>query len=167
MKRDWQGAGAYGLQLVRVSANLVCTLLFAAVFVIFLYKIVMRYAFGHAVAWGDEVTIVFFIWIIFLANSFLVPDRRQIAFDLVDRNLSASGRRLAAFVRLTLIGAILVWSLPGALSYIQFLWRERTPVLQWRLDFVYSCFGIYLVATILRIGYRLVALSRADWRDAL
>jgi TRAP-type C4-dicarboxylate transport system permease small subunit len=144
-----------------------CVAMFVIVFVVFLFKIFMRYALGDAVAWGDELTVVLFIWIVFIANAFLVPDKRQICFDLIDRNLADGGRRAVAILRMLLIGAILVWSLPGALDYILFLWRERTPVLLWRLDLVYSCFGIFLVATLVRMARHTVALLRPGWRERL
>jgi TRAP-type C4-dicarboxylate transport system permease small subunit len=147
--------------------DMVCSLLFVVVFLAFLYKIFMRYAQGDAVAWADEITVVLFIWIVFLANSFLVEDRRQICFDLVDRNLPDGGRRAIAIFRMLLLGGILLYSLPGALDYIQFLWRERTPVLRLRLDFIYSCFGIFLVATLVRMAHRIIVLLRPGWRDTL
>jgi TRAP-type C4-dicarboxylate transport system permease small subunit len=155
------------VEAARRGMDLLCSMLFVVVFLAFLYKIFMRYAEGDAVAWADEVTVVLFIWIVFLANSFLVEDRRQICFDLVDRNLPDGGRRAIAIFRMLLIGGILLYSLPGALDYIQFLWRERTPVLRWRLDFVYACFGIFLVATLIRMAHRIVVLMRPGWRDAL
>ena len=60
------------------AADAVCIGLFAAVFLVFVWKIAMRYLAHVAVAWADEVSVVLFIWIIFIANGFLVEDRRQI-----------------------------------------------------------------------------------------
>jgi hypothetical protein len=40
-------------------------------------------------------------------------------------------------------------------------------VLQWRLDIIYSCFGVFLVAVILRAAWWLVGLARRDWREWL
>ena len=67
-------------------------------------------------------------------------------------------------LRLAIMLAIFLYAAPGAIDYIQFLWRERTPVLQWRLDIIYACFGIFLVAVIGRSAWWLVALMRRDWR---
>ncbi len=41
------------------AAKGVVSLMFAGVFVVFVYKIVMRYAVGDAVAWADEVCVIF------------------------------------------------------------------------------------------------------------
>lgn len=151
----------------KAAADLLCNAGFVVIFAAFLYKIFMRYVEGDAVAWADEVTVILFIWIVFIANAFLVADRQQIRFDLIDSNLPPAGRRIAAIARTLLLGGIMLWSLPGALDYIHFLWRERTPVLLWRLDLVYSCFGIFLIATLLRMAHLLVVLARPGWRARL
>src|SRR4051812_31872862 len=98
--------------------------MFAAGFLIFNYKIATRY-FGHDEAvWADEVSVILFVWIIFWANAFLVPDKDQITFDLIYRPLPERAKRGFALARLILIGGIFLWALPGSLDYILFLWRE-------------------------------------------
>ena len=143
----------------------ICAAAFTGVFAVFVYKIVMRYLAGDAVAWADEVSVVLFIWIIFLANGFVVQDRQQISFDLLYRHVAPGMQRRIGIARAVLIAAILAAALPGSLDYIAFLWRERTPVLLWRLDIVYACFGLFLVATLVRTVTALVRLARPTWRD--
>lgn len=130
-----------------------------AVFAIFLVKIVLRYAFDINLAWADEMCAILFVWIIFWANAFIVPDRQQIAFDLVLRAMPSRMRRLATKLRHLIVGGLFAAALPGSVGYLLFLWREHTPVLQLRLDFVYSCFGIFMVACVVRAA---VALVRRD-----
>lgn len=141
--------------------------LFAAVFAIFVFKIAMRYLAHDPLAWGDEVTVVLFIWIVFIANALVVEDRRQICFDLVYRHVSPPVQRALGLVRALLIGGLFAVSLPGSIGYIRFLWRERTPVLLWRLDWVYACFGLFMIAVILRLGAQALRLAGPRWRDAL
>jgi TRAP-type C4-dicarboxylate transport system permease small subunit len=140
------------------------SLMFAGVFVVFVYKIVMRYALGDAVAWADEVCVILFVWIIFCANAFVVSDRRQITFDLVYRLLSPRARRVSRMVRLIVVGGLFAWALPAVIDYILFLWRERTPVLSLPLDIVYSCFGLFVTAVIVRSFVELIRLARPDWQ---
>ncbi len=143
--------------MARSGIETVTAAMFAAVFAIFVLKVVMRYAAGDALAWADELCVVLFIWIIFLANAALVPDRQQISFDLLYRHASPRWQRVIGVLRAVLVAGVFAAALPGALDYIAFLWRERTPVLQWRLDAVYACFGVFMVAVILR---RVVTLTR-------
>ena len=124
--------------------------MFAAVFLIFNYKIFTRYFEHDEAVWADEVLVILFIWIIFWANAFLLRDKDQITFDLVYRLLPPRAKRIAALARFVLVGGIFLWALPGSLDYIQFLWREHTPVLNLPLDIVYSCFGLFLIAVIAR-----------------
>lgn len=139
--------------------------MFAAVFLIFNYKIFTRYFEHDEAVWADEILVILFIWIIFWTQAFVVRDRDQISFDIVVRLLPAQGKRVAALARYTLIGGIFVYVLPGSLGYIRFLWREHTPVLNLPLDWVYSCFGLFLVAVIVRSFIAARQLFGARWRD--
>jgi len=151
-------------RLARFAAA-VPALLFALVFLIFNYKIVTRYLEHDEAAWADEVSVILFIWIIFWANAFVVRDKEQITFDLVYRPLPDRWKRVLALARIVLVGGIFAWALPGSLDYIAFLWRERTPVLNLRLDVIYSCFGLFLVAVVLRFAWLAVRLLGPRWRS--
>jgi TRAP-type C4-dicarboxylate transport system permease small subunit len=155
------------VRALRRAGEGLCASLFAGVFLVFVYKIFMRYAARDAVAWADEVSVVLFIWVVFLANALIVEDRRQIAFDLIWRHAGPRARRVIGVARGLLVGGLFLVALPGAWGYIAFLWRERTPVLLWRLDFVYACFGLFMLAVILRLGWSLARLLRPGWRKAV
>jgi TRAP-type C4-dicarboxylate transport system permease small subunit len=152
--------------VIRAGANAVCGLLFAAVFFVFCFKIISRYTGGDA-AWADELTVILFIWILFLANGLIVREKQQITFDLIFKNLRGRVRTIVEVLRILLVLGILVVAAPGALDYIHFLSREHTSVMDWRLDAVYSCFGIYLVATIVRLALRLFTLLKPAFAKQL
>jgi TRAP-type C4-dicarboxylate transport system permease small subunit len=154
-------------RLAKQATNIVSSVMFGCVFAVFAYKIVMRYVVGDAVAWADEVSVILFIWILFWGNAFVVEDRQQIKFDLVYRLLPEWGRRTAAMIRLLVVGGLFLWGLPSVVDYILFLWRERTPVLGLRLDFVYSCFGLFVVVIVIRSAWSLVELVRPGWRKSI
>ena len=152
---------------LRQIADWIAAAMFAAVFAIFNYKIFTRYFEHNEAVWADEVLVILFIWIIFWAQSFVVRDRDQITFDLIYRLLSARGRRAAALARHVLVGGVFLWSLPGSLGYIRFLWREHTPVLNLPLDLVYSCFGLFLVAVIVRSFLSVRRLLGSRWSNEI
>ena len=149
------------------AAEAVCVAMFAGVFLVFVYKIVMRYVAHDAIAWADEVSVVLFIWIVFIANGLVVEDRRQISFDLLYGHVGPRTQRVFAILRILLVGGIFATALPGALDYTFFLWRERTPVLLWRLDVVYACFGVFMIAVLVRMAVRLTMLAGPRWREAV
>jgi TRAP-type C4-dicarboxylate transport system permease small subunit len=160
-------AATQAAAVLRRCADWTASLMFAAVFVIFNYKIITRYFEHDEAVWADEVLVILFIWIIFWANAFLVRDKDQITFDLVYRLLPPRAQRVAALARAVLIGGIFLWALPGSLDYIRFLWREHTPVLNLPLDIVYSCFGLFLIAIIVRSGVSVVSLAGRRWRSRI
>jgi TRAP-type C4-dicarboxylate transport system permease small subunit len=161
------GQGTAVAARLRQLADWIARAMFAAVFVIFNYKIFTRYFEHDEAVWADEVLVILFIWIIFWANAFLVRDREQITFDLVYRLLPARAQRYTALARAVLIGGIFAWALPGSLDYIGFLWREHTPVLNLPLDIVYSCFGIFLVAVIVHSTASAARLLGPRWRGEI
>ncbi len=153
---DSRGAAARierGARCVSVWVGRLCAVLFALVFLIFCYKIVRRYAAGDALAWADEVCVVLFIWIVFLANGLVVPSNRQIAFDLLYRHLSPGAQRWVERLRSLLVGVLIAVCLPGTIDYIAFLWREKTPVMLWPLNWVYACFAVFAVAMVVRLAW--------------
>jgi TRAP-type C4-dicarboxylate transport system permease small subunit len=166
---DGQGEGpgaAIAAKLRRLADWIACAM-FAAVFVIFNYKIFTRYFEHDEAVWADEVLVILFIWIIFWANSFLVRDKEQITFDLVYRLFRAAAQRYIALARAVMVGGIFAWALPGSLDYTGFLWREHTPVLNLPLDIVYSCFGIFLIAVIVRSTVSAARLLGPNWRGQI
>jgi TRAP-type C4-dicarboxylate transport system permease small subunit len=173
MEEDGSQAGPPGSGPASAAARLrqiadwVASAMFAAVFIIFNYKIFTRYFEHDEAVWADEVLVILFIWIIFWAQAFIVRDREQINFDIVVRLLPAQGKRIAALMRNILIAGIFLWALPGSLGYIGFLWREHTPVLNLPLDLVYSCFGLFLIAVIVRSLVSVGQLLGARWRDQI
>jgi len=156
----------FAARLRQVADGIACAM-FAAVFLIFNYKIFTRYFEHDEAVWADEVLVILFVWIIFWANSFLVRDKEQITFDLIYRLLPPTAQRFVALTRVILIGAIFAWALPGSLDYIRFLWREHTPVLNLPLNYIYSCFGLFLIAVIGRAIVATAKLVGPRWRDQI
>jgi TRAP-type C4-dicarboxylate transport system permease small subunit len=138
---------------VRKAAAAVSALLVAAIFCAVIVGVARRYVFGAPLVWIDELTVVLFIWAIFWTAAFVVPLREHVAFDLVVNTLPQRGRRALHAFSFALVGVSLLAALPGVVDFIQFLWRERTPALQWRLDYVYSIFAIFIAAAAIRFLY--------------
>ena len=138
--------------------------MFAGVFVIFCAKIIARYGEHAEMAWADEVSIILFIWIIFWANAFIMSDRDHIRFDLITHAVPPGARRIMGILRGVLFAGLFLYVTPGTFDYILFLWRERTPVLGWRLDYVYLCFGVFIATVPLRAAWSVIQLCGARWR---
>jgi TRAP-type C4-dicarboxylate transport system permease small subunit len=150
---------------VRKAADAVAALLVAGVFVAILIGVARRYVLGAPLVWIDELASVLFVWTIFWSGAFVVRLHEHVAFDLLVQALPPSGRRWVAFAAATIVGAALLAALPKLGGYIAFLWRERTPALQWRLDYVYACFTLFVAASGVFFLGRALNLLRRRWRE--
>lgn len=150
---------------MRKAADAVAALLVAGVFVAILVAVARRYVLGAPLAWIDELASVLFLWTIFWSGAFVVKLREHVAFDLLYQALPAAGRRWLAFIAATIVGLALLAALPKLGGYIAFLWRERTPALQWRLDYVYACFTLFVAASGIFFLARAANLLRRRWRE--
>jgi TRAP-type C4-dicarboxylate transport system permease small subunit len=149
------------------AAEWVGAALVAAILVAVIAGVARRYLFGAPIVWIDELTSVLFLWAVFWTAALVVPLRDHVAFELVDGALPNGARRwvgiLAAMAAALALGA----AAPKIVDFILFLWRERTPALQWRLDFVFACFGLFVVALAVRLLVRAARLFGHNWRDEL
>lgn len=141
--------------------------MFVAVFLIFCFKIGLRYVAHDSMAWADEVSIILFVWIVFWANALILREKDHIRFDLVYVLLPPRGRRAFAIARAVLLCAIFAYAFPPTLDYILFLWREKTAVLLWRLDRVYLCFPLFIGAVVVRAAADAALLLSPRWRTAI
>ena len=81
---------------LRKGADWTACAMFAAVFLIFNYKIFTRYFEHDEAVWADEVLVILFVWIMFWANAFLLRDKEQISFDLFYRLLPHDAKRASS-----------------------------------------------------------------------
>jgi TRAP-type C4-dicarboxylate transport system permease small subunit len=131
-------------------------LLVAAVFVAILVGVARRYLFGVPLVWIDELSTVLFVWSIFWAGAFAVGLREHVSFDLVHQALPPRAAGLLWRGVCVIVAVALLAALPKLWNFVAFLWRERTPALQWRLDYVFSCFILFVAAVALRFGWEAV-----------
>jgi TRAP-type C4-dicarboxylate transport system permease small subunit len=131
---------------MRRAAAAVSALLVAAVLGVVLLGVARRYLFGAPLIWADELASVLFLWSVFWTAALTVPLRDHVSFDLLVDTLSPPARRVIAIASSLAVGLALLAALPKTIGYVAFLWRERTAALQWRLDYVYACFPLFIGA---------------------
>jgi TRAP-type C4-dicarboxylate transport system permease small subunit len=137
--------------------------LFAAMFAMFIAGVVMRYAVGQPLTWSDEVCVVLLLWSTFWAAAFVVKIGEHVTFDMLYAAAAPRGRRLMALAAMLGFGALLLAALPATYGYVAFLWRETTPTLRLRLDYVYACFPLFIAVIGVRLLWRGQSLARRDW----
>ncbi len=83
-------------RLVHKVLTAFCGVLLLLMVVFTVYSVVMRYYFEDPPVWGDLLTVLSNIWLVFLALALTVRDRDYIALDLIYTRLSP---RFAFFVQ--------------------------------------------------------------------
>ena len=145
----------------------VAAALFAMMFIGFLIQIISRYVLNMPVTWSLELCSIGYIWVVFWSCSILVSERRQIVFDLLYIKFPPRQRRVLAIVNTATLGLVFLAAMPGVLDYVLFLGRRSSMLLRIRMDLVYSCFAIFMVAVIVGAAIRIWQLSGRSWEQHL
>jgi TRAP-type C4-dicarboxylate transport system permease small subunit len=146
-------------------AEIISGSMFAGIFVVFLLGIFMRYVLGRPLVWGDELAILLLLWCTLFTDAFVVRSSDHIAFDVVWEIASPRARRIMGITGSLVFALIYLAALPIIADYVLFLWREKTDVLEWRLDLVFFCFVIYMGMMVVRLVMRLLSFCGPGWRD--
>ena len=148
-------------------AEAVSTLSMGVVFVLFIYGVGMRYLLNRPVSWTDEAVTVLMVWSVLWTGAFVLRWSEHISFDIVFVNLAPERQRQMLLVGNLAFVILMFAALPGMVDYTLFLWREKTDMLEMRLDFVYAIFPIFFIAIVVRQLLSLWRLMSPRWQAEL
>lgn len=145
---------------LHARAENLLALMLAIMFAVFILQIVFRYLLNLPIGWTHEVSVMMWLWLVLFGTAFVVRDSEEIRFDILYG--AARGRLKRGMVLLTglTLVALFAISLPAVIDYILFMKVERTAYLKIRFDYLYSIYGIFAVAMIVR---QLWLCGRAVW----
>jgi C4-dicarboxylate transporter, DctQ subunit len=148
------------LRWLQRRAENIAALMLAVMFAAFLIQIVFRYFFSFPVGWTSELTVVMWLWLVLWGAAFVVKEREEIRFDLLQNAFGRRGRIamgiVAALALLVLYGA----SLKASWAYVTFMKVEKSSYLKIRMDWLFSIFLVFLVAILARYLWLLWQLVR-------
>jgi TRAP-type C4-dicarboxylate transport system permease small subunit len=147
------------------AAELIAALMFAIMLAAFLVGVVSRYVFNNPVSWSIEVCSIAYVWIVFFSGATIVPMEQHITFDMLHKSVRSGVRRVFAIASAASIALIFLIGLPTTLEYIGFVGQKRTLMLHIPMNYVYSCFGIFMVGAIIRSALSLRTLLGCDWES--
>ena len=129
-------------------------------FLTFILQIASRYVFNNPIGWTVELCLTMWLWVVFWGSAFCLADRDHVKFDMIYQAGNPRVRR--AFAVLSAVAIIIGFlaALPANYDYITFYKIKKSATLRIRLDFVFSIYGIFALAVIMRYSARLVALLR-------
>jgi len=155
---------------LRKRADDVAAAMLAAMFIAFLVQIGSRYIilrfFPQAnIGWTVEVCVTLWLWLVFWGAAFCLDDRDHVKFDILYVAAGQRTRRILAVVAALAIVVAMFASLPATWDYITFYKIKRSAVLKIRLDYVYSIYGAFAVAIVVRYGWRAIRILRGASPD--
>ncbi len=154
------------LAWLRRRADNVAVGLLTAMFLSFMLQIISRYVINHPLGWTLEACLMTWLWVVFWGSAFVVGDRDHIKFDILYTHVRPGIRRIFALIAALAITAGFATSFAGTIDYVTFMKIEKSSMLHIRLDHVFSVYGIFAAAIILRYGWRTVQLIRGIDPDA-
>lgn len=156
---------AWTLAWLRARADNVAVGLLTVMFVSFVIQIVSRYVLNAPVDWTLELCLTTWLWVVFWEAAFLLEDRDHIRFDILYLSVGNRLRRLLALLAALAIIVGFLAALPATWGYISFEKIRRSDTLHIPLNYVFSVYGIFMIATIVRYGWRLWRVLRGKEFD--
>jgi len=145
---------------LHARAENVAVILLTAMFVGFILQIASRYVFNHPLGWTLEFNLTMWLWVVFWGAAFCLRDGDHVRFDLLYLMAGARSRRVMSLIAALAILVGFLVGLPGAIDYISFEKIKTSATMHIRLDHVFSVYGLFAVAIILRYAWRVWRLLR-------
>lgn len=155
------------LQWLQARADNVAVGLLTVMFLSFILQITTRYVLNAPLGWTVELCLTMWLWVVFWGSAFLLDDRDHVRFDMLYVMGSARVRRVLALVSAVALLAGFIAALPATFDYITFYKIKKSATLHIRLDYVFSVYGIFAVAIIVRYALRVWRLARGGAPDEL
>lgn len=148
---------ARGRGLFYILAGLIVTLTTLAIGTTLMAGVVVRYFLGGSLAWGNELPVILFPWLIMGGVVMAAARHRHLGVDLVMRRLPPfAARTVMALIQLliALLMGLLIQQSRGLLQFMQY---QTTPVLSWPASWAFyslplGAAGVLLLAVMDLIG---------------
>ncbi len=152
---------------LRRFADAVAVGLLTAIFLAFILQIVSRYIIQKPLGWTLEASLLGWLWLVFWSGAFTLREDDHVRFTVLYDMARPGLKKLYLSIAAICIAGALIVSLPATWDFVSFMKIEKTSLLKFRFDFVFSIFLIFSVATIARYLWRLVGVLRGGdevWR---
>ena len=138
----------------------------AAIFIIFLLQIILRYFFTPA-GWTLELIGILWVWVIFFSCAFVVHERDHVKFDIIYLSVPTKVRMVFAIVGSLAVVAGVLYSFLPTWDYIDWMKIRKTSTVRnpftgnkIPLRDVFSIYGVFIVAIAVRYAWQFVDTLR-------
>ena len=151
-------------RFLKKSADFIGTLSYGVLFLTFILQVVLRFVFNKPLTWSDELIVILYVFSMFWAGAFLLKEKDHVMLDMLYEHLPPQGKRMFSILYALSIGGLFLWAVPASWSYVSFMMRERTPVLDVPFGLVFGVFILFLLSVGLFYLRKLVILFGPHWR---
>ncbi len=147
------------------AADFIGTASYGILFLTFIFQVILRFVFNKPLTWSDELIVILYVFSMFWAGAFLLKEKDHVMLDLLYEHLPPQGKRVFSIAYSVLIGGLFIWAVPASYSYVRFMMRENTPVLDVPFGLVYAAFILFLLAIGLAYIRKLIVLFGPNWKQ--
>ncbi|PSL21371.1 TRAP transporter small permease [Shimia abyssi] len=131
----------------------------AAIFLIFLLQIALRYLFTPA-GWTLELIGILWVWVIFFSCAFVVRERDQVKFDIIYLSMPRRVRQIFAMIAAAAIVIGMLYTFLPTWDYIEWMKIRKTSTV--RNPFtgnkipmrdVFSVYAVFMLAVAARYAW--------------
>lgn len=132
----------------------ICGIVFAGVF--------FRYVLQIGLGWTEEFARYLQIWLTFVGATVAVKRWAHFQLTLVNQWIPAGGRRFTQIFAIVVVMALAAIMIKNGIDITRVTWNQSSPVLGWRIGYLYLispisgllmiCFAVRHLVTALRSG---------------
>ena len=136
----------------RDLVNLIFKPIISSLFLLMIFitftQVIFRYILNSALPWAGEITIFFFIWVIFLGAAITLHKSLHIGVDIITIQLNEKKKKSVYIFTNFLIIIFCLLIFIGSIPLVIDNYTQRSPALEIRLTFVYLSIPFSMVAMI-------------------
>ena len=124
----------------------IISVLFLLMIIITFIQVIFRYVLNSALPWAGEITIFFFIWVIFLGASITLHKGLHIGVDIITNQLREKNKKIIYIFTNILIIIFCILIFFGSIPLVIDNFTQRSPALEIRLTYVYLSIPFSMIA---------------------
>lgn len=132
-------------------ARVLLALLLSGMVVLVFGNVVLRYAFNSGLTISEELSRIFFVWIIFLGATVALAEHGHIGIDFVVKNMPRPVAKAMAVLGSLIVLGCCVLMLSGSYTQSVINLTVVTPVLNWSMTVYYGAGLFFAVVAIIII----------------
>jgi len=138
----------------------------AAIFLIFILQIILRYFFTPA-GWTLELIGILWVWVIFFSCAFVVREQDHVKFDIIYLSVPRRMRQIFALIAAAAIVIGMIVTFLPTWDYIDWMKIRKTATVsnpftgaKIPLRVVFSIYGVFMLAVAARYAWMFIDVLR-------